>query len=139
MAKPLERLHHIEQAIQSFAERDFLAPLLRDPAWQGEQLECRAVHLAPQAVELQIVRGQDPRAVRFSFEYGNGVIGYRMIDPGFTVDLIGDQKTTWEFARSGFLAMAAVDQSDREPMTWDAWVRVWDLRTSAHPVAGQAA
>ena len=127
--KPLETLHHVEEAIRHFVERDFLAYLGTTRAWAGVNLHCD-VHLGLQQIRVE-VSGDAVHAVLDLELIESDIVG-RCDDAAFLAGASAEQVECWRRAVLGFNAMGAVP-SDDPRLNWQEWVRFWEASGGTTP------
>ncbi len=122
LRKPLGVLHHVEEALHHFAERELIAQLHATAAWSAVPLRCEHVTLGLQHVRIEI-RG-DGAAAELIFELIDSQIRAECDDAEFLKGTTDDQRECWNRAVVGFGAMGAAPADDPR-LRWDEWVRFW--------------
>ena len=129
--KPLDGLHHVEEAVTEFVERELVALLQRADGWGEWKVAAGPVHLGLQSVTAEVVSGKLPhRPAVFTFTHRDGEISGAVTKPGFTDELPVGQREVWDTAVVGFLAMAAVPIPEADSRVgWDEWAAFWRTQT----------
>ena len=125
--KPLETLHHVEEAIRHFVERDFLVYLNTTRAWAGVNLGCN-VHLGLQQIRVEVVADGAPAILNLEL-IDSDIVG-RCDDSAFLAGATTEQVECWRRAVLGFNAMGAV-LSDDPRLNWHEWVQFWEASATA--------
>jgi hypothetical protein len=159
--KQREALHHVEEAVRRFVERDFLA-LLRQTRTLGEfEVSLGTVRLAANRIRLELADGEekDP-PVWLDMEERRGVLAAGASQTGWLDGLSDEERRVLDLAVAGFFKMSGVglvhtpgDPLDEvEPtvdgapgrtprlefaeieITWDDWVAAWEDETAGKPL-----
>lgn len=101
--RALTELHHVEEAIARFVEREVLALLARSPRWKGGALAVTRVHAASNRVVVSI------GDLVIAFDEQSGFILAHVVDEGFARDLPKEQRAVLDEALRGMYALAGVD------------------------------
>lgn len=110
LIKHKEALHHVEESIRTFAEREMVPLLAECAAWTGGPLHVGRIDVASNRirVELWCARiGSEP--LRISFEEQSGWLIAGLQSLGFAKDLTGDQKAIFENVLAGLYKLAGVE------------------------------
>lgn len=109
-------LHHNEEAVARFVERELCALLARSPRWRGPRLGAPRVHIGSNrvAVTLRRADGQtdeqkDDRPLTFAFEEQSGFVLAHVAERGFVDALAEEDRLVLRDALAGLYALAAVD------------------------------
>lgn len=105
-----EQLHHLEEAIERFVERDLLAVLIECPEWRYRDLAVGEVHLACNHVRVEIEcpsLGGAPLRVTMQEQAGWVVAG--ISGPGWIGRLSESDRIVLEHALVGFYSKSGVD------------------------------
>ncbi|MEX2215209.1 MAG: hypothetical protein WD768_13840 [Phycisphaeraceae bacterium] len=108
--KHLHALHHVEESVQRFIERDLVALLAQSRAWKGESPKVEHVHLGGNSIRFDLAcpsLGEEP--VRFLMEEQSGWMVASIVQPGWLTKLDEAQLDTFKASLSGFYKMSAVD------------------------------
>jgi hypothetical protein len=117
--KVLASLHHIEQSVGRFIERELLALLRRSKGWAGLRIEEAVIHLATNRVLVELgcpMLGKNPLILAFDHRSGWMLAG--VLEPGWLPLLSADQRQTLAAALAGLYKMAGVDLT-REQISAD--------------------
>jgi hypothetical protein len=110
VSKHKEGLHHVEEAIGKFTERQLVAMLEECAAFRGTGIALDHVEVGSNRVQIALVcpgAGPDPATIRFELQSGWLVAGIPA--PGWIARLTGDQRQIVEIVLAGFYKLAAVD------------------------------
>ncbi len=134
MAKPIENLHHVEHAIHSFVEREFIAAIKRDAHWAEVPLNLNAIELGVQSVAIELTSGETEPA-RIAFLHHEGEIHAEVLNAGFISTLNSDLRASWDVAIAGLFAMSAAEltEQERERVDWENWVQFWKTCSNVVP------
>jgi hypothetical protein len=120
--KHLDGLHHVEEAIHNFADRELLCYVNDTPAWASGPLRLAAVECGSNRVRLELAC---PRVgtgrMSVTFEEQSGWLLAGTDDPGWR--LTEEQSAVLDLALTGFYKVAGVDllRSDIESALGRPW------------------
>lgn len=121
-------LHHAEEGVRRFVDRELIALLNRSPEWGGRELKLDRIRFGCQRVELDLTSmGSEPLVV--AFENRGGRIAGSTNARTWTETLSEAQRAALNAAVSGLMDLAAVefhDDGDRIPTPWAEWVKRWN-------------
>ena len=123
--KQREALHHVEEALRHFVERECL-PLIKASGCRGmTEVGVHEVILSTNRVGVEL-RGPGP-AARLRFTELSGQLTAELVDVGWLADVPEDRSA----ALAGLYRLGGVD-ADRngadmplEPIPWEQWVETW--------------
>jgi hypothetical protein len=122
MRKNVQNLHHVEEAVQAFFERDLLALLRELPDWRYIGLSVAHVDAATNEIEVTVLRaGFENRPCEFVFQELGGWLMARCRDPGWTQLLDSRRARQWQAAVTGLYKYAGVD------LIWDDLIEGLEL------------
>ena len=101
-------VHHVEEAMVRFVERELVVLLARTPRWSGPQLHVGHVRIGSNRVSVEIVP-EAGKTCTIAFEEQSGFILANVADPGFVTELASDQRAVFVDALAGLYALAGVD------------------------------
>ncbi|MGZ3416430.1 MAG: hypothetical protein ACXVEE_01130 [Polyangiales bacterium] len=101
-------VHHVEEAIARFVEREMIALLARTPRWTGPSLEVGHVRIGSNRVSVELVP-EHGKTCSIAFEEQSGFILANVADPGFVAALDGAGRAVFADALGGLYALAGVD------------------------------
>ncbi len=110
VSKHKEGLHHVEEAIARFAERQLVAMLDECAAFRAADVALEHVEIGSNRVTIAVVCpsvSPEPATIRFELQSGWLVAGIPA--PGWLGGLDGDQRRIFEIVLAGFYKLAAVD------------------------------
>ncbi len=103
-AKHREALHHVEEAVRRFVERE-LAAILHEAGWD---ISVGTIHIASNRIRVEL-RVPDGPPAWIAFEEQSGLILAGLAPPGFAASLDPERRRVLENALAGFYKLAAVD------------------------------
>jgi hypothetical protein len=121
--KQRDALHHVEETVGRFIERELLALLAQSPSWRDVPLQVREVHLTCHQVIVELWHG-DPlyEPLRVAFLDRGGWLLASLTQRGWLDAQDELRRNTFLFALEGLFRYAGVD------IVWDQLVA--ELRTS---------
>jgi hypothetical protein len=133
-------LHHVEQAVRHFTERELLYLLNASRSWGLAPLSAGHVELGCTAVRVEL-RCPERRAESawVEFIYHEDSLTGDVQWQGWMEHVEDEPLNALQLALAGWYRMAAVDGV--EPIAWKTWVETWKREESpclaADPVAGR--
>ncbi len=110
VAKHRDELHHIEQAIYNFADRELVAMLCEAAAFRIAGVAVRRVALGSNRVHIELAcPSVSPEPARIAFEHQSGWTVASLPERGWIDLLAEDQRQIFEIALAGFYKRAGVD------------------------------
>lgn len=109
------RLHHVEESLQHFVDREFCALLRESHAFVGVDLEVTEIHLTVNAIAVEIAaaRLEDPKAphphLTLGFESQSDWISATILEPGWILGLDPQQRTVLAAALLGLYKLGGID------------------------------
>lgn len=103
-------LHHVEEAIAKFADRQLVSMLNEVAAFGATDVSLEHVEIGSNRIQITIACpsiGPDPSTIRFELQSGWIVAG--IPTPGWVGLLVDDQRRIFEIALAGFYKLSAVD------------------------------
>jgi len=108
--KILAGLHHVEESVSHFVERELLALLRQSKVWNGLAIELAGVHLATNRITVELSCPElGPDSVVLGFDHQSGWLLGGVLDRGWLPKLGGEQRQTLAAALAGLYKMAGVD------------------------------
>jgi hypothetical protein len=105
-----EGLHHVEEAVRHFVERDLIAVLAASNAWgKGDTLKAGEIHLGTNRIRIELCRAtakSTPVFIDFANRGGRLVAG--VDESGWLCSIGVDQRQAFRDALAGFYALAGV-------------------------------
>lgn len=102
-------LHHCEEAVARFVERELCALIARTPRWTGPRLGAPHVHIGSNRVAVSLAAERHERPLTFAFEEQSGFVLAHVAERGFVDELAEEQRLVLRDALAGIYALAAVD------------------------------
>jgi hypothetical protein len=110
VSKHKEGLHHVEEAVAKFVERQLVAMLDEGTAFRATDVALHHVEIGSNRVQATLVCpsvGPEPATLRFELQSGWLVVGIPA--PGWIARLPADQQQIFEIVLAGFYKLAAAD------------------------------
>jgi len=103
-------LHHVEESVGRFIERELLALLRRSKGWAGLTIEAGAIRLATNRIAVTLRCPMlGPKPLEFALDYQSGWLLAGVLESGWLPKLNADQRQTLAAALAGLYKMAGVD------------------------------
>lgn len=157
--KQSEALHHVEEAIRRFIEREFLA-LLRESRTLGSmEIEVSRLGLSTNRIRFELSsREESTDRIRIDFVEQSGSLIAEVAEPGWLSDLSEVRRQTLTTAIVGLYKLSGIDRIRVQPselatrnlhandrtstqtvlmpfqritVSWKSWVEAWEKRLSA--------
>lgn len=134
--KSEEGLHHIEEELRHFVERELLAPLAASKSWpDNARVAVGHVDLATNRIRIELCcPGLSAESCRLVFLNWGGQLVADVVGPGWVEGLDQTMRAVFAAALTGFYKRAGVDvvgdpdsppRFREAPVTWRAWVEHW--------------
>ena len=110
VAKQKDGLHHVEEAVTRFVDRQLVSMLNDVSAFRASDVAVHDVEIGSNRIQVALASpslGRDHVTIRF--EHQSGWLVASLADPGWAARLDGDQRTILETALAGFYKLSAVD------------------------------
>jgi hypothetical protein len=110
VARHRTALHHVEEAIRRFAERELVSLLVESSTFGADDLRCEHVSIASNRVQIALACpsvGAKPAVI--AFEEQSGWLLASLREPGWVTALPEEQRAVLENALAGFYKLAGVD------------------------------
>ncbi|MFO0802925.1 MAG: hypothetical protein U0791_07355 [Gemmataceae bacterium] len=120
-------VHHVEEGVSRFVERELIALLEQFPEWGGCEVRLGRVSFGCQRTVIELECG-DGDPLRIAFENRAGRIAATVESAGWTGRLDETRRDAMSAALGGLFDMAAAetaDDLDRSPERWSEWTRRW--------------
>jgi hypothetical protein len=107
--KLLAALHHVEESVAHFVERELLALLRQSHGWGGVAIDLEQVHLATSRLWVELscpTLGRRPLVL--AFDQQNGWLLAGVLKPGWLPQLNAEQRQTLAAALAGLYKLAGV-------------------------------
>ncbi|HEX2688647.1 MAG TPA: hypothetical protein VHN14_18625 [Kofleriaceae bacterium] len=110
VAKHREELHHLEEAIHKFADRELVAMLNQATAFRAAGVAARHIALGSNRVQIELAcPGVSPDPARITFEHQSGWMVASIPERGWIDRLDDGQCRILEIALAGFYQRAGID------------------------------
>jgi hypothetical protein len=123
--KQRSALHHVEEAVRHFTERELLYLLNASRSWCKTRLSAGHVQLGCTAIRVELrcpERGAE--SAQIGFIYHGDSLTADVERRGWMGHVEGEQLSALQTALAGWYQMAAVDGA--APIPWQAWVEAWE-------------
>jgi hypothetical protein len=114
--KQREALHHVEEAVRSFAERDLIALLAESRSLGGAGITAGRVRLSTNRIRLELLRpdrehvaGDDAPGLWIDLEERCGVLAAGVSEPGWLAALSAEERQTLDDALTGLFKKSGVE------------------------------
>jgi hypothetical protein len=108
--KRREALHHVEESVRRFVERDLAALLHETPALRDWDVRPGAIDLATNRIRFELIAGEDDApGLRVDLEERAGVLAAGVSRAGWLADLDADQRRALGDALAGLYKMSGVE------------------------------
>ncbi|MFH2007048.1 MAG: hypothetical protein ABI333_10725 [bacterium] len=106
-----EGLHHVEEGVRRFVDRDLLRLLCTSPAWANEPLHIAGVQLTSNRIIVRLARGRlsEEPLCDVAFDEQSGWLVAGLSDRGGLAGLSGEQRGALRTAVAGLYKLAGVD------------------------------
>jgi hypothetical protein len=102
-------LHHVEQSIHNFIERELLALLRQSKGWNGLPIEIACIHLATNRISVELsCPSLGPDHLVVGFDQQSGWLLGGILKPGWLPKLSDEQRQTLAAALTGLYKLAGV-------------------------------
>jgi len=136
----LDALHHVEESIARFAERELIELLRQSRGWDSLPLGVARVVLATNRIRIDLVNpGRADEPLGIVFDCRSQRILARVLPPAWLDALSEAQKTVLADALAGFCNLAGADAVEPAALekvsafagqsggiTWREWVEIWE-------------
>jgi hypothetical protein len=103
-------LHHVEEAVGHFVERELLALLRQSKGWGGLAIEVAGIHLAVNSIKVALACPTlDQRPLVLAFDHETGWLLAGVVERGWLPKLTHEQRQTLAAGLAGLYKMAGVD------------------------------
>jgi hypothetical protein len=110
IAKQHAGLHHVEEAIAKFADRQLVSMLVEVEAFRARDVALEHITIGSNRVQITLVCPSiSPDATTIRFELQSGWIVGSLAAPGWTTRLDEQQQRIFEIALAGFYKLSGVD------------------------------
>ena len=143
-------LHHVEESLRRFVERDVVALLRESRALGGRAIHLGSIKLATNRIRIDLVTdGDDHPPLRIEFVERQGILAAHLLQEGWLESLYPEARRTFDDALIGLYKMSGVQvvtqgdplavrtiDFDKIVVKWSTWADSWDGEiTGARPPA----
>jgi hypothetical protein len=125
-------LHHVEQEIRHFVERECVNLLRQSKRWRSTAPAAGRIAPATNRVRVELISAEYPcDGAWLTFDLHEGRLLARLARTGWLAHLSPPQRHTFQTALAGLYRLAGVDavedgEGAREPIAWQAWLETWE-------------
>jgi hypothetical protein len=110
VTKYRDKLHHVEESIRKFVEREFLALLIESRAWRIVDMSVGRIEIASNSVVIELFDRRSPTdRFMISIQEQSGWLVAGLTDLGWLPRMTLDQRQTLQTALAGFYKLSGVD------------------------------
>jgi hypothetical protein len=110
VAKQREGLHHVEEAVATFVDRQLVSMLNEVPTFDPADVEVTQVEIGSNRVQFELACASVSREkARIRFEQQSGWLVASIPEPGWLAALDDNHRRIFEIALSGFYKLSGVD------------------------------
>lgn len=110
VAKQKEGLHHVEEAVAHFVDRQLVSMLNEVPSFHATDVALAHVEIGSNRIQISIACPSIDEAIaKIRFELQSGFIVANLPERGWTAALRDEQRHIFEIALAGFYKLSAVD------------------------------
>jgi hypothetical protein len=130
--KQREALHHVEEGLRHFVQREFLALLDASGCREMAGACVHEIGLSTNRVQIEF-HGPGPPA-RLSFTESSGQLTAELPEAGWLAELPGEAQQAVAAALAGLYRLGGVDavrngaEVPLEPIPWEQWVKTWESK-----------
>jgi hypothetical protein len=132
-----EALHHVEESIRQFVQRDFVDLLLSSQSWGDLSLTVKRIALGTNRIQIEMICPDAANSpMKVILEGEEGLLAARLVEPEWSEGLTRERAEALTVALAGFLKMCGVERlylpDGREvfwkgvPLTWNQWLATWE-------------
>ncbi|HVK87588.1 MAG TPA: hypothetical protein VM513_25900 [Kofleriaceae bacterium] len=110
IAKQHDGLHHVEEAIAKFVDRQLVSMLVEVESFRARDVALEHIAIGSNRVQITLVcpsLSRDPMTIRFELQSG-WIVG-SLPEPGWTTQLDEQQRRIFEIALAGFYKLSGID------------------------------
>jgi len=104
-----EALHHIEERVRRFVDREFLYLLHHSNGWQEFPVKTGKISICSNRIAIEFVSGRFEESVWIAFEERTGWLVASVTNTGWLPRLDARQLAVWSTALAGLYKLASVD------------------------------
>jgi hypothetical protein len=104
-----EALHHIEERVRRFVDREFLVLLCGSRGWENRPIRAGAIHVGSNRIAIEFRNGKPADNAWIAFEERSGWLVARLARTGWLSELNARQCRTWQMALAGIYKLAGAD------------------------------
>jgi hypothetical protein len=110
VAKQRQALHHVEEAVERFVDRQLVSMLNEVAAFRATDVALHHVEIGSNRVQISLACPSVAAEVAvIRFELQSGWLVVSLADPGWSAQLADDQRRIFEIALAGFYKLSGVD------------------------------
>jgi hypothetical protein len=128
-----ELLHHLEEAVRAFTERELIYLLDLSRAWGRVPIHVGRIRLGCSSIRVELIGSAGgSRESAILFEEQSGVLTATMTQPGWLETVNEGALRAFAAASAGWYQMAGAKTGDKvtetgvAPITWSEWLQTWE-------------
>lgn len=122
-------LHHVEEAVRHFTERELVFLLNASRSWGKTPLSAGHVELGCTSIRVELrCPERGPESAWIGFLYHAESLTPDTLEPGWINQVNGEPRQALQTALAGWYQMAAVDHGT--PISWHDWLQAWEREES---------
>jgi hypothetical protein len=125
--KQQEQLHHVEEAVRAFTERELIYLLERSRAWGGIPIHVGKIRLGCSSIRVELCGDfNQPDSAVIAFEEVAGTLGASLCPRNLPSNLPEESRQGFLTALAGFYQLADARSDSEPPIEWKTWLNMWD-------------
>lgn len=109
-ARATEGLHHVEEAVETFVDRQLVSMLNESAAFRATDVAAGHVEIGSNRIQIELAcKSVAPEPAMLRFELQSGFLVASIRELGWIGKLATDQKDIFEIALAGFYKLSAID------------------------------
>jgi hypothetical protein len=148
-----EDLHHVEESLRHFVDRELVTLLNGSRRWRDPRLAVGDIHLGTNCIRIELAGDGQPEKMQLLLAEQSGWLVAGIEQPGWLLQLGAEERETLTAALTGLYLLAGIDLTREqiaavlghpaplypvtEPglagmrfsdvqLTWEKWVEIWD-------------
>lgn len=130
--KQRDALHHVEEALRHFVERELLFVLNESKGWSAPHVTARAIELCTNRVTMELAcpaLNADPVELAFRLESGRLTAA---VEPGWLRLLPEEPRRIMHAGLMGLYTLSGVDGVGE--IAWTQWIEAWEREETGHGI-----
>jgi len=124
--KQRDALHHVEESVHHFLDREFVQLLNGSKSWGTARLHVGHIFLATNSIRIEVnCPGRGPSPLCLEFVERSDQLSARIAQPGWQTALSDSQRRALSIALAGLICRSSADEMN-PPLAWNWWVDAWE-------------